>query len=358
MAYTTIDKPDEYFNTVLYTGNGGTLAVSGVNFQPDFVWLKNIGATAHHNLYNVVTGATKYVQSSTDLYEQTSSTGLTAFSSDGFSLGSDSVTNTSSNNYVSWNWKAGGSASSNSNGSITSSVSVNTAAGFSVVSYTGVGAARTIGHGLGATPTAILVKNRNYSTTGGGHGRDWVTWHSGLAANQNLRLNGTAAAATDAVVWNNTLPTSSVFSVGNQLSSGQAYNYIAYCFTDIKGYSKCSTYTGNGSDNGPFVWTGFKPAFLMIKSISAGGTYYNWGMWDNKRSPLNVNNKILAANRNDDESDASNLGTDRNVDFLSNGFKQRRGISENYNASGVSYMYMAFAENPFVTSEGVPATAR
>ena len=186
MAYTTIDKPDQYFNTVLYTGNGGTLAVSGVNFQPDFVWLKNIGATAHHNLYNVVTGATKYVQSSTDLYEQTSSTGLTAFSSDGFSLGSDSVTNTSSNNYVSWNWKAGGSASSNSNGSITSSVSVNTAAGFSVVSYTGVGAARTIGHGLGATPTAIFVKNRNYSTTGGGHGRDWVTWHRGLAANQSL----------------------------------------------------------------------------------------------------------------------------------------------------------------------------
>jgi len=349
MAYTTIDKPDEYFNTVLYTGNGGTLAVSGVNFQPDFVWLKNIGATAHHNLYNVVTGATKYVQSSTDLYEQTSSTGLTAFSSDGFSLGSDSVTNTSSNNYVSWNWKAGGSASSNSNGSITSSVSVNTAAGFSVVSYTGVGAARTIGHGLGATPTAILVKNRNYSTTGGGHGRDWVTWHSGLAANQSLRLNGTAAAATDAVVWNNTLPTSSVFSVGNELGSGQAYNYIAYCFTDIKGYSKCSTYTGNGSSNGPFVWTGFKPSFILMKNFSSGGN--SWRIYDNKRDTFNEMDNALFP-----DSSAVEGNYDA-IDFLSNGFKWRNSNAA-INGSGSSYIYMAFAENPFVTSEGVPATAR
>ena len=349
MAYTTIDKPDEYFNTVLYTGNGGTLAVSGVNFQPDFVWLKNRGAVAHHNLYNVVTGATKYVQSSTDLYEQTSSTGLTAFSSNGFSLGSDSVTNTSSNSYVSWNWRAGGSASSNSNGSITSSVSVNTTAGFSVVSYTGVAAARTIGHGLGATPTAILVKNRNYSTTGGGHGRDWVVWHYGLAANQSLRLNGTAAAATDNTVWNSTLPTSSVFSVGDELSSGQAYNYIAYCFTDIKGYSKCSTYTGNGSNNGPFVWTGFKPAFVLMKRSSTGGN--SWRIYDNKRDPFNEMDNALFPN------DTAIEGDYDAIDFLSNGFKWRNSNAA-INNSGDTYVYMAFAENPFVTSEGVPATAK
>ncbi len=349
MAYTTIDKPDEYFNTVLYTGNGGTLAVSGVNFQPDFVWLKNRGAVAHHNLYNVVTGATKYVQSSTDLYEQTSSTGLTAFSSNGFSLGSDSVTNTSSNSYVSWNWRAGGSASSNSDGSITSSVSVNTTAGFSVVSYTGVAAARTIGHGLGATPTAIFVKNRNYSTTGGGHGRDWVTWHSGLAANQSLRLNGTAAAATDNTVWNSTLPTSSVFSVGDELSSGQAYNYIAYCFTDIKGYSKCSTYTGNGSNNGPFVWTGFKPAFVLMKRSSTGGN--SWRIYDNKRDPFNEMDNALFPN------DTAIEGDYDAIDFLSNGFKWRNSNAA-INNSGDTYVYMAFAENPFVTSEGVPATAK
>ena len=358
MAYTTIDKPDQYFNTLTYTGNGTSgRSVTGVGFQPNWVWIKNRSDTDPHKLFDVVRGVGKSIKSnSTDAEVTNEANGyVSAFGTDGFTLtaGSSSIqdVNLNNENYVSWNWRAGGSASSNSDGSITSSVSANTAAGFSVVSYTGVGAARTIGHGLGATPTAIIVKNR-------GAADDWAVWHSSLAANQILNLNQTSAAATNNTVWNSTLPTSSVFSVGNDIKSGQAYNYIAYCFTDIKGYSKCSTYTGNGSDNGPFVWTGFKPAFLMIKSISAGGTYYNWGMWDNKRSPLNVNNKILAANRNDDENDASNLGTDRNVDFLSNGFKQRRGISENYNASGVSYMYMAFAENPFVTSEGVPTTAR
>ncbi len=283
MAYTTIDKPDEYFNTVLYTGNGSTQSITGVNFQPDWVWIKSRSTTYSHILHDVVRGATKQLKSNSADAESTDTNGLTAFNSDGFSLGSGSAVNNSSTTFVGWNWRAGGSASSNSDGSITSSVSANTAAGFSVVSYTGVGAARTIGHGLGATPTAIIVKNR-------GAADDWAVWHSSLAANQILNLNQTSAAATNNTVWNSTLPTSSVFSVGNDIKSGQAYNYIAYCVTDIKGYSKCGTYTGNGSSNGPFVWTGFKPAFVLVKVTS---TTDSWQLIDTKRDLNNFNSMNL-----------------------------------------------------------------
>ena len=356
MAYTTIDKPDQYFNTLTYTGNGTSgRSVTGVGFQPDWVWIKNRSDADPHKLFDVVRGVGKSIKSNSSDAEVTNEANgyVSAFGTDGFTLtaGSSSIqdVNLNNENYVSWNWRAGGSASSNSDGSITSSVSVNTTAGFSVVSYTGVAAARTIGHGLGATPTAIFVKNRNYSTTGGGHGRDWVTWHSGLAANQSLRLNGTAAAATDNTVWNSTLPTSSVFSVGDELSSGQAYNYIAYCFTDIKGYSKCSTYTGNGSNNGPFVWTGFKPAFVLMKRSSTGGN--SWRIYDNKRDPFNEMDNALFPN------DTAIEGDYDAIDFLSNGFKWRNSNAA-INNSGDTYVYMAFAENPFVTSEGVPATAK
>ena len=342
MAYTTIDKPDQYFNTVLYTGNGSTQSITGVNFQPDWVWIKSRSTTYSHILHDVVRGATKQLKSNSADAESTDTNGLTAFNSDGFSLGSGSAVNNSSTTFVGWNWRAGGSASSNSDGSITSSVSANTAAGFSVVSYTGVGAARTIGHGLGATPTAIIVKNR-------GAADDWAVWHSSLAANQILNLNQTSAAATNNTVWNSTLPTSSVFSVGNDIKSGQAYNYIAYCVTDIKGYSKCGTYTGNGSSNGPFVWTGFKPAFVLMKRSSTGGN--SWRIYDNKRDTFNEMDNALFPN------DTAIEGNYDAIDFLSNGFKWRNSNAA-INNSGDTYVYMAFAENPFVTSEGVPATAK
>ena len=350
MAYTTIDKPDQYFNTLTYTGNGTSgRSVTGVGFQPDWVWIKNRSDTDPHKLFDVVRGVGKSIKSNSSDAEVTNEANgyVSAFGTDGFTLtaGSSSIqdVNLNNENYVSWNWRAGGSASSNSNGSITSSVSVNTAAGFSVVSYTGVGAARTIGHGLGATPTAIIVKNR-------GSADDWAVWHNSLAANQSLRLNGTAAAATDAVVWNNTLPTSSVFSVGNELGSGQAYNYIAYCFTDIKGYSKFGSYTGNGSSNGTFVWTGFKPAWVLVKVTS---TSDSWQLIDNKRDPENSGaEQLLQPDLNVAEATDS-----VRFDMLSNGLKMRTS-NVSVNSSGASYMYMAFAENPFVTSGGVPATAR
>ena len=357
MSYTTIDKPDEYFNTLLYTGTGSNLTLSGMDFQADWVWVKRRNASAGHKTADVVRG---FGASGKVLSQQSSSSESTqdlieSFTSDGYVVGTDSSDfNTSGGTYVTWNWRAGGSASSNSDGSVTSSVSANTAAGFSVVGYTGTGNSNnTVGHGLTQALDFIIIKNRD-RTAG------WKIGSSQLSGwNYALGFN-TGGEAVNTSPFNSTAPTSSVFTIANSNytdTNQSGEDFIAYCFHSVKGYSKFGKYTGNGSDNGPFVWTGFKPAFLMIKSISAGGTYYNWGMWDNKRSPLNVNNKILAANRNDDENDASNLGTDRNVDFLSNGFKQRRGISENYNASGVSYMYMAFAENPFVTSEGVPATA-
>ena len=349
MAYTTIDKPDQYFNTVLYTGNGTSgRSVTGVGFQPNWVWIKNRSDTDPHKLFDVVRGVSNSLKTnSSDQQVSTEANGyVSAFGTDGFTLtaGSSSIqdVNLNNENYVSWNWRAGGSASSNSDGSITSSVSANTAAGFSVVSYTGVGAARTIGHGLGATPTAIIVKNR-------GSADDWAVWHSSLAANQILNLNQTSAAATNNTVWNSTLPTSSVFSVGNDIKSGQAYNYIAYCVTDIKGYSKCGTYTGNGSSNGPFVWTGFKPAFVLVKVTS---TTDSWQLIDTKRDLNNFNSmNLLQPDLNQAESDSVRF------DILSNGFKMRTS-NVSVNSSGASYIYMAFAENPFVTSEGVPATAR
>ena len=361
MAYTTIDKPDQYFNTLTYTGNGTSgRSVTGVGFQPNWVWIKNRSDTDPHKLFDVVRGVGKSIKSnSTDAEVTNEANGyVSAFGTDGFTLtaGSSSIqdVNLNNENYVSWNWRAGTSftndASSTGIGDIDSSGSVNTDVGFSIITATSDGASnKDIAHGLGAVPDVIFAKNlvRTYN---------WDCYFKTLGYNASLVLNETNATRTGA--WGSNTFTTTTFETANDYSSKSGEAYIYYCFAEKKGYSKFGSYTGNGSDNGPFVWTGFKPAFLMIKSISAGGTYYNWGMWDNKRSPLNVNNKILAANRNDDESNASNLGTDRNVDFLSNGFKQRRGISENYNASGVSYMYMAFAENPFVTSEGVPATAR
>jgi hypothetical protein len=350
MAYTTIDKPDQYFNTLTYTGNGTSgRSVTGVGFQPDWVWIKNRSDADPHKLFDVVRGVGKSIKSNSSDAEVTNEANgyVSAFGTDGFTLtaGSSSIqdVNLNNENYVSWNWRAGGSASSNSDGSITSSVSANTIVGFSVVSYTGVGAARTIGHGLGATPTAIIVKNR-------GSADDWAVWHNSLAANQLLNLNQTSAVATNNTVWNSTLPTSSVFSVGNDIKSGQAYNYIAYCFTDIKGYSKCGAYTGNGATDGPFVWTGFKPAFVLVKVTS---TSDSWQLIDNKRDPENSGaEQLLQPDLNVAEATDS-----VRFDMLSNGLKMRTS-NVSVNSSGSSYIYMAFAENPFVTSGGVPTTAR
>ncbi len=351
MAYTTIDNPELYFQTKLYTGNGSSRSITldgSENMQPDWVWIKNRGGTYASPGFDSVRGTTKFLETNDTTAEQTDSNTLTSFDSNGFSLGSDgnSYVNRSSspNTYVAWNWKAGGSASSNSNGTITSSVSVSTDAGFSIVTYTGNGTAgATIGHGLGSVPKWIIVKVRNTAN-------EWVVYHTSLGATKFIEMNSSGASQTNSTRFNDTEPTSSVFSVGT--AAGLNTNndtHVAYCFAEKKGYSKFGSYTGNGNADGTFVYTGFKPAWVMRK-VATGGTG-SWAIYDNKREPGNVMDKELFA----DSSSAE--GSFTQMDFLSNGFKFRTSNSAG-NGSGQTYVYMAFAESPVVNSNGVPANAR
>ena len=345
MAYTDIDKSDDYFNTALYTGNGGTQSITGVNFQPDWVWCKARTGTAYHHLEcDAVRGATKYLLPSATAAEVTDATTITSFNSDGFTTGSSVATNGSGASFVSWNWLAGNGTTSNTDGSITSTVSANTTSGFSIVTYTGAGGTKTIGHGLGATPGLVIVKRR----TGGANG--WITWHNALTGLQYLILDSTTAPGSSSTIWNSTTPTSSVFSVGTSTAmNASGSTYVAYCFVDKKGFSKFGNYTGNGSTNGTFVYTGFKPAFVIVKRTNSTGS---WRMWDNKREGYNGDNAFLYVNSTSTEEADGTV-----IDLLSNGFKFRNSSGDN-NASGSSYIYLAFAENPFVTSTGIPGLAR
>jgi len=346
MAYTDIDKSDDYFNTVLYTGNGGTQSITGVNFQPDWVWCKARTGTAYHHLEcDAVRGATKYLLPSATTAEVTDATTITSFNSDGFTTGSSVATNGSGASFVSWNWLAGNGTASNTDGSITSTVSANTTSGFSIVKFTGTGSAATVGHGLGVAPDWYLVKRYN-----GGDGGQWNAYHSSLGATKFMLLNSTSASQTSGTRWNNTEPTSSVFTVntsGDVNDSGDLH--VAYCFAEKKGFSKFGSYTGNGSTNGTFVYTGFKTAFVMVKRTNSTGS---WRMWDNKREGYNGDNAFLYANSTSTEEADGTV-----IDLLSNGFKFRNSSGDN-NASGSSYIYLAFAENPFVTSTGIAGTAR
>ena len=459
MAYTPIDNGKIFFNTKLYTGNGGTNAQTGVGFAPDWVWLKQrSGSAASHKLYDSVRGTTKYIASNNTGAEATDSNGLTAFGTDGFTVGSSAGTNANGQTYVGWNWKAAGanpaktyvvkvvsdggnkyrlddfaanavtlelseggtftfdqSDSSNNghplrfsttsngthgggsiyttgvtvsgtpgqagaktviivaasaptfyyfctvhsgmggqantpttnsftnlDGSIQSNVSPNTISRFSIVSFTGSGANATVGHGLGFVPKMIIVKARGQTST-------WSVYHASLGATKFLRLNDTNAVGTEAGWWNNTEPTASVFSIGtNHYGNTQ----IAYCFGDVQGFSKFGSYTGNGNADGTFVYTGFKPAFVLQKRTDA---VYDWQLHDNKRSSYGGNNLVNSRL----EPNATNVESTDNIgyDFLSNGFKTRTN-NANYNASGGTYIYMAFAENPFTSSAGTPVTAR
>ena len=348
MAYTTINKPSDYFNTVLYTGNESTNAITGVGFQPDFCWIKNrdcsLDGTDDHKLWDSVRGATNALISNSTAAEFTQS-GLDSFDSDGFTLGSHVGINRSGDACVAWNWLAGGTASSNTDGSTTSSVSVNTTAGFSIVSYAGNDTAdSTIGHGLGVKPDFIIFKDRTAT------GR-WHTYHSVLGATGHMRLDSTSAFNTATSFMNDTEPTSSVINLGTSAHvNGVSQDHIAYCFAEKKGFSKFGTYTGNGSADGPMVYTGFKPAFVIVKDYSQ---LSGWEMADNKRTSSggNVIDKELRPNDNIAET------TNNYIDFLSNGFKIRNNFG-NWNGSGATYIYMAFAEHPFVSSTGTPLTAR
>ena len=468
MAYSSITNPGDYFNTVLYTGNGGTQSITGVGFQPDYVWLKERASDAvDHKNVDSVRGATKKLESNTNEVEGTASTTVTSFDSDGFSLGSSGATNESGDTYVSWNWLAGGTApaityvvkvvsdsgnkyrfddfgtsavtlelqeggtytfdqsdssnsghplrfytasdktggeyttgvtttgtpgssgaqtvitvaasaptlyyqcsnhagmggqantnsthgSSNFSGSIQSTVSANTTAGFSVTSWTGTGSASTVGHGLSSAPQMLICKNRDRSA-------NWVIYHNKLSATPQTSytyFTTMGGRHSNSGFWNSTAPTSSVFSIGTDgdfNASGE--KVIGYCLSAVKGYSKFGSYTGNGNSEGPFIYTGFKPAFVIIKKISADGE--NWWVYDNKRNTSNLVTKGLYPNASNAEVDYS--ATDAmNLDFVSNGFKLRASDGA-LNGSSATYIYMTFAENPFVANDSgtvVPGTAR
>ena len=351
-----IDKPSDYFETILFTGNGSNgHAISGLDFQPDWVWLKNRNTGNTHEAFDSVRAATKTLYPDRADAEYVNSTGsLTSFNSDGFTVGSGDGANKSGSGIASWNWKAGTSftndASSTGVGSIDSAGSVNQDAGFSIIGYSGdtSDAPSTVAHGLSQKPEMMFIKRRTLSG-------QWVVYNKTIGATHNLHLDSTDASSAYQYFFNNTEPTSSVFTVGDDGESNKTgSNYIAYCFHSVQGYSKFGSYIGNGSTDGTFVYTGFKPAFVIRKVTSASS---DWIMQDNKRSESGGSNMIRNyLFPNSDQAEVSSQDY-FNIDFLSNGFKMR-STDGGANGSGSSYIYMAFSENPFVTSTGVPATAR
>ena len=352
MAYTTINKGSSYFNIVLYTGTGATRSITGAGFQPDWVWIKERSASASdHNLSDAVRGAGKALFSNTNGAEYDYGTGtggnLRSFDSDGFSLGTASQTNANGTTFVSWNWLGANTTVSNTAGTLTSTVSANPTAGFSIVSYTATSGASSIGHGLGVAPNMIILKAR-------GQTADWVTGLSVNGWDKYLLLNSAQANTTDDRMFSpsaGTDPTSTLFW-SDQAAIGSAGTMIAYCFAAIKGYSKFGSYTGNGSTDGTFVYTGFMPKFIMIKRTDSADN--PWAIYDTVRDTNNPNTFLLRANTSNAEADDSGYS---DHDHLSNGFKLRQTWS-GINASGGTYIYMAFAENPFVSSTGIPTTAR
>ena len=348
MAYTTIDDPSKYFQIALYTGNAGTNNIvndGNSDLQPDWVWIKNRSTGGKdHGLFDSTRGTTKQLNSNNNNAENTVSTSLTAFNSDGFTLGADGGPNANSDSHVAWQWKAnGGTTSTNSSGSSNSTVQANTTAGFSIVKRTGTGSAgATYGHGLGAVPDVIINKGLNAN--------EWYSYFKSIGGGTHwIALESDGAKVDDANMWNDTDATSTVFTVGNSGgSNGSSVEYIDYCFTAIQGYSKFGSYTGNYNADGPFIYTGFKPAFVMVKEADNAN---DWDLRDNARDPNNHVDTWLRPNTTDQDGDSDAW------DFLSNGFKIRQASNRN-NRSGGTMIYMAFAEHPFVSSEGVPCTAR
>ena len=360
MAYTTIDNPELHFQTKLYTGNGSsTQAITldgSENMQPDWIWIKNRTDGHWHNLNDSVrgAGAGQVLRSNTNSSEGGTSGHVSSFDSDGFTVAAGTSNaeevNTSSDNYVAWNWKAGTTSGISGSPSITpSGYSFSQTAGFSIIAYTGnasVGA--TIPHGLGVAPAVIIFKNRDSNVK-------WVVYHhknTSAPETDHLQLNDTTATSDDDSILNDTAPGSSVITMKTSSSvNSNSVKYVAYCFSEIKGYSKFGSYTGNGNADGAFVYTGFRPAWIMIKKSS--GTE-DWSMYDAKRNVNGTTNTLpLLANFSDGET---NL-TGKNMDILSNGFKIRTSNGE-LNLSGATYIYLAFAESPFVNSKGVPTNGR
>jgi len=343
MAYTTINKSTDYFNTKLYSGTGSSQNITGVGFQPDWTWVKSRTNAEAHVLRDAVRGNYR-LNTASDGAQDDATSSISGFVSDGFTVATADAVNNSSQTYASWNWKANGQGSSNTDGSInTTYTSVNTTAGFSISTYTGTGSNATVGHGLGSVPKMIIVKRTNANDV-------WRVYHGSIGATKHLVLNTTAGDASGSNVWNDTAPTSSVFSISTDSAvNASGATYVAYCFAEKTGYSKFGSYTGNGNADGTFIYTGFKPAWVMYKVSS---TTSDWYIQDNKRLTYNVNNTRLEANN----SDAEVTGAADSIDMLSNGFKMRNA-SASFNASGATYIYMAFGQS-LVGSNNVPCTAR
>ena len=351
MAYTTIDDPSAYFQTLLYTGDASSslaLTFSGnSNLQPDLIWNKARSFTGFHVITDTNRGLTKNLYPNDASGEETYTDRILSIQSDGFTIGDDTDTmNKDSQTFANWCWKANGGttttndASSTSVGTIDSVYQADTTAGFSIVTFTGTGSAGTIAHGLGSTPQVIITKDR-------GATENWIMHHHTLGATFIMRMDNNVVKV-DAASYNDTLPASTVFSVDAGGNNQSGNTYVSYCFAEKQGYSKFGSYTGNANADGAFVYTGFKPAFVMLKGYNHTG---QWVMQDTTRRNYQGDTKYVYANLSNAEATNSALA----MDFLSNGFKLR---SADDAVNSGDYIYMAFAEHPFVSSKGVPTTAR
>jgi len=364
MAYTTIDDPSAHRQTLLYTGNGSARSLTNTgnsDLQPDWVWIKERDNAISHRVFDSTRGAGKRIFPNNDSPESTHTPAVTSFNSDGFSVGDGTSVNENGDLYVAFQWKAGGgSTSSNNDGSYTSTVQADTTGGFSIVKYGdassfSASSPATVGHGLGKAPKWILIKNLDGT-------RSWGVHHVSNGAGKIMYLDLTNGVANSTGFDNGTLPSSTVFTVNTlNVANGNNLEYIAYCFADIQGYSKFGSYTGNANSNGPFVYTGFKPAWLMIRNTEDGE---GWMLHDSTVDDSGTNDAGNPAGtkgnprerRYQVNENQAEVGTTTAFDFLSNGFKLRTDTTS-HNGSGHTIIYMAFAEHPFVSSKGVPVTA-
>ena len=333
-------QPSDFFSPTIYTGNASTNAITGVGFQPDMTWIKNRTATGDHSLYDSPRGTTKSLVPNGNDEEQTYATGLTAFGADGFTVGAQAIVNGNTNDIASWNWKAGTTTGIAGSPSITpSSYSFNATSGFSIVRWSGTGVAGTLPHGLGVAPQWIIVKRLE--------GSNWTSGHEAAGWTKNWVFNEAEGLNTN-TYWNDTNPTSDLFSVGtNIIVNASGSTYVGYLWAPVKGYSKFGSYIGNAAADGPFVYTGFRPAYVMIKRFTTGT---GWYIWDNKREGYNGDNETLVSNTN------TTGGAGTYLNLLSNGFKLLSNDGE-WNNSSTEYAYMAFAEFPIVSSNDVPTIA-
>jgi hypothetical protein len=329
IGVTTATTANKFFDVSLWTGNGSSQSITNGGFQPDWVWTKSRSVSQDSRLVDVLRGVSKALYSQLTIQEATESTGITSFNASGFSVGSGS-SNTNAVTYVGWQWKANGTGVTNTSGSITSTVSANTTSGFSVVTYTGVAADSTVGHGLGVAPSMIIAKSKTNS------GTNWVVYHTSLGINKTMIFTSSGEIGITGY-WGTANPTSTVFGVKNGYDNN-AGNMVAYCFAPVAGYSAFGTYTGNLSTDGPFVFCGFRPRFVMIKRSDGG--VGNWQMYDTSANPYNVVGNYQTANLSNAEEYYLSL------DILSNGFKLRN-VDTGINGSGNTYIYACFAENPF-----------